>query len=128
MLVINDSDDYFVYCYGGEEKFVPPKSGGTWKRSRADDGISLVYEKVSDSPPANGVYVTSSEWTYLNRGLMSTKHKLKPMANAMTEVTGKLAELQSDKAKLAKENEEFKARLALYSEPEQKKASTKTRK
>ena len=27
-----------------------------------------------------------------------------------------------------KENEEFKARLALYSEPEQKKASTKTRK
>ena len=126
MLVMNDSDNYFVYGYGGVTKFVPPRDGGTWKEVK--DGVNVTYEKVSDEPPSNGVYVTGPEWKYLNTGFMSTRHNLKPMNNVMTEVTGQLAELQAEKAKLAKENEEFKARLALYSEPEQKKASTKTRK
>ena len=128
MLVMNESDEYFVYCYGGEEKFVPPKSGGTWEKGKTEDGISVIYEKVADDPPPTGVYVTGPEWIYLNQGNMRNRHKLKPVANVMTEVTGKLAELQAEKLRLAKENEEFKARLALFSEPEQKKQSVKTRK
>ena len=126
MLVMNDSDKYFTYGYGGVTKFVPPRDGGTWKEVR--DGANVAYEKVSDDPPSNGVYVSDHEWKYLNTGFMQARHSLKPMINVMTEVTGKLSELQAEKARLAKENEEFKARLALYAEPAKETSRSKAKK
>jgi len=114
MLVINDSDKPFVYGYNGVTRFVPPRDGGTYKEVK--DGANVKYEKVSDDPPSNGVYVSDHEWKYLSRASMQSRHSLKPMNNVMTEVTGKLTELQLEKERLAKENEDFKARLALYSD------------
>jgi len=123
VLVVNDSDAPFVYGYNGQTRFVPPKGGGTWKEVK--DGANINYEKVSDDPPANGIYVTDHEWKYLSRGFMQARHNLKPIHNVMTEVTGKLTELQREKEQLTKENEDFKARLALYSEEMPAKAKPK---
>jgi len=123
---MNDCDKYFTYGYGGLTKFVPPRDGGTWKE--VQDGANITYEKVSENPPTNGVYVSDHEWKYLNTGFMRSRHNLKPVHNMMTDVTNQLSELQKEKARLATENEEFKARLALYSDPEPKKTATKTKK
>ena len=126
MLVINDSDKPFKYCYAGVSKIVPPKAGGTWKVSAGKDGIE--YTKISDQPPAAGTHVTPAEWTHLNKGSFRNKHQLVPAINMMADVTSQLSELQAEKARLAKENEDFKARLALYSESEPTKAASKTQK
>ncbi|MAH48752.1 hypothetical protein CMI37_23195 [Candidatus Pacearchaeota archaeon] len=126
MLVINDSDKPFKYCYGGVEKIVPPKDGGTWSVGTKNSQIE--YTKISDDPPAVGVHISPAEWSYLNKGSFRNAHSLTLAKDMMTDVTNQLSELQLEKERLAKENEDFKARLALYSDDKPSKPTSKAKK
>tara|TARA_B110000014_G_scaffold263320_1_gene259689 strand:- start:134 stop:553 length:420 start_codon:yes stop_codon:yes gene_type:complete len=130
-----DSDEPFVFAYGGRPYIIPPRHGGRWQlkeelvpNKKGRKVQRSVPKKVGDS---NRTYidVTDTIWRMLTTDstlLERHQNKIRLLSDVQSELQAEMEEIKAAKKKLEEEQEEFTARLAVATASDTRNTKKKT--
>ena len=128
--ITHNSDEPFVFAYGGRTYIVPPKHGGKWgvvyEPYVDDNGFSKSRRVVQQTGESarNFIDVPDGAVIHLSSAKMRKRHKNKisVVSDVITQVEHELKDLKADRIKLEEEKRELAEKLAALEAAPAKKA------
>ena len=132
--VCYDSDEPFIFCYGGKPYIIPPNHGGKWKlvterrkNKRGRMVAMTVAKKVGDSTRTY-IDIPDEAWRQLQNDsshLERHKGKVRVLQDVQTQLEAEMQDIREAKEKLEQDQKEFATKLSVAMASDTKPASKK---